>query len=146
MARCTLCLLALLIIAPLVVTGCHSVHSTGMPWYRGIPASFLSRNSLEAEVWRQQRTGIVEGWPTPPRPVVREPIPQAGETSGADDGNPSRTPTEAIPAPAPTPVNSSAPTPANSSAPTPASTLLPTPAGGPHPTPARKANPTLAPY
>ncbi len=101
--------LACLMLAPLVLAGCHSVNSSGVPWYRGIPASFLSRNSLEAEIWRQQRTGVVEGWPTPPRPVVREPIPLAGETLSPTDNetnppNPDspRSPTEAKRPPAAT--------------------------------------------
>ncbi len=114
MARFAARTLALLSVVPLALTGCHGVPSSGVPWYRGIPANFLSRNSLEAEIWRQQRTGVVEGWPTPPQPAVREPIPSAGETtspnvegaateSGAGSANgsapgsadPPRTPTEA---------------------------------------------------
>lgn len=142
MVRCARCRLALWIIAPIVLAGCHSVHSPGMPWYRGIPASILSRNSLEAEIWRQQRTGIVEGWPTPPRPVVREPIPLAGETSGADVDNTSRTPTEAIPAPAPTPESNSE----SNSAPNSIRNSVPTPANKSVPAPASVLNPSLAPY
>lgn len=60
------------------VVGCQGPGMTYVPWYRGIPANFLAKNSLEAEVWRQQRTGIVEGWPVPPNPVVPDPIPLAG--------------------------------------------------------------------
>lgn len=52
------------------VTGCYTPDSNRVPWWRGVPASLLSHNSLEAEVWRQQRTGYVEGWPVPSKPVV----------------------------------------------------------------------------
>jgi hypothetical protein len=111
MARFAARLLALLSVASPALAGCHSVNAPGVPWYRGIPASFLSRNSLEAEVWRQQRTGVVEGWPTPPQPVVREPLPMAGEDAstsslpsslrpGAAAADSSRTPTEAKTRPA----------------------------------------------
>ncbi|MFO0903493.1 MAG: hypothetical protein U0939_10860 [Pirellulales bacterium] len=58
--------------------GCQGPDLNYVPWYRGIPGNFLAKNSLEGEVWRQQRTGVVEGWPTPPVPVVRDPIPLAG--------------------------------------------------------------------
>ncbi|MFO0816499.1 MAG: hypothetical protein U1A77_01075 [Pirellulales bacterium] len=83
--------------------GCHGPGMTYVPWYRGIPANFLAKNSLEAEVWRQQRTGVVEGWPVPPNPVVPDPIPIAGsmrenepneDTSDAEELPSSRRSTE----------------------------------------------------
>jgi len=61
-----------------MLVGCRGPDLNYVPWYRGIPGNFLAKNSLEGEVWRQQRTGIVEGWPTPPVPVVQDPIPLAG--------------------------------------------------------------------
>ncbi|MFM8253446.1 MAG: hypothetical protein ACKOBW_17805 [Planctomycetota bacterium] len=51
-------------------TGCYSPESSRVPAWRGIPASLLSKNSREAEVYRQQRTGYIEGWPVPDKPVV----------------------------------------------------------------------------
>lgn len=68
----------LLMVGSFAVVGCHGPDLAYVPWYRGIPANFLAKNSLEAEVWRQQRTGVVEGWPLPPITVVRDPIPLAG--------------------------------------------------------------------
>ena len=80
----------LLMIGSFALVGCHGPDLNYVPWYRGIPASFLSKNSLEAEVWRQQRTGVVEGWPLPPAPVVQEPIPLVGakDTRGFEDVQP----------------------------------------------------------
>ncbi len=66
--------LALVVGGIATLIGCQNPNLGYVPWYRGIPANLMAKNSLEAEVWRQQRTGIVEGWPIPPAPVVRDPI------------------------------------------------------------------------
>lgn len=61
-----------------LLSGCHKWGSRTVPCYRAWPAKLLSANSLEAEIHRQEHTGYSEGWPIPPRPVVKEPIPRAG--------------------------------------------------------------------
>lgn len=71
--RLPLCSKPLILLASLgllTATGCYSPESTRVPAWRGIPASLLSKNSREAEVYRQQRTGYIEGWPVPDKPVV----------------------------------------------------------------------------
>ena len=82
--------------ALVALVGCHGPDLNYVPWYRGIPGNFLAKNSLEGEVWRQQRTGVVEGWPTPPVPVVRDPIPLAG----TPEASPVAPEEEELPAPA----------------------------------------------
>ncbi|MFM7845682.1 MAG: hypothetical protein ACKPEY_15835 [Planctomycetota bacterium] len=68
--RCSKPLILLASLGLFTATGCYSPESSRVPAWRGIPASLLSKNSREAEVYRQQRTGYIEGWPVPDQPVV----------------------------------------------------------------------------
>lgn len=86
--RCNKRLMLLALLGLITAAGCYTPESNRVPAWRGVPASLLSKNSREAEVYRQQQTGYIEGWPIPSKPVV-------GPLSSRDAGIAGRRATDA---------------------------------------------------